>query len=517
MVRTRIAASPTGFPHIGTIYQAIFDYALAKKYDGQFIVRVEDTDRARLVEGAEAAILDSLEWFQLPPDEGPQNPNEEIAPYRQSERKEKGIYNEYIEILLNKPLPKELLENTTLDEKSQAYFCAYYCFCTKERLTQLRLEQQARKQLSRYDKHCTSLSREEAEKRAKTESYVVRLNVPKDSPIKFSDWLVGDVEVTSNDVDDQVLLKADGYPTYHLAVVVDDYLMKITHIFRGKEWLSSTPKHIILYYYFGWTRPIYIHLPLILNMDGKGKLSKRHGHASVNYYREEGFLPQAITNYLINIVWHHPEGKEIFSLSEFIEKLHINKIEGAVRTYANVTDGIKEILSLDENHEKFITSQGPRFDLDKLLWINGIYIREELTVQELAKQLKLFITDEAVKENHFYKDEKTFEAIVTLAQERIATLKQFNEVAGHFFQTPPVSTEYRELSEELATKLSGIANEDWQKEAIFSIIKEIMVKDKLKMPVFYKIFTGKERGLPLPETLVILGKEKTLARLQTEK
>ena len=503
MVRTRIAPSPTGQPHIGTIYQAMFDYVFAKKYKGAFVVRIEDTDRTRFVEGAEEVVLDALDWFGLHPDEGPRNPKD-AGPYRQSERLEK--YKEHKDILVNRFLP--MLSEKQREADNQGHYCAYYCFCTKERLTQLREEQQSRKQVPRYDKYCLNISRSEAAERSKHESHVIRLNIPKDYAIKFDDWLVGDVEVTSNDVDDQVLIKADGFPTYHFAVVVDDQLMHITHIFRGREWLPSTPKHIILYYYFGWERPIYVHLPLILNMDGKGKLSKRHGHASVNFYKEEGYLPDAILNYLANIVWNHPEGKEIFGIKEFEEKLHINQIGGAVTVYANTNEKVKEIISKG-GHEQFLTSQGPRFDLDKLKWVNQQYIQNEKSDEELEK----IILDFSSRAKEL--PEKTLHSLIPLVKSRMNTLKEFDSLTEVFFN-PPLPSSITDKEKTVAKKLHEALEEltQWEHESIFMAIKLLLVEYKVKMSFFYLLLTGKERGLPLPETMEILGKEKVITRLK---
>jgi glutamyl-tRNA synthetase len=289
-VRTRIAPSPTGFPHIGTIYQVLIDFAYAHKHHGKFILRLEDTDRARFVEGAEDVIYQSLTWFGLEPDESPKIGGP-FAPYRQSERLP--IYKKYAEELIAKGH-------------------AYYCFCTRERLEQMRENQEAAHKPPMYDKTCLKLSAKEVtEKLDSGIPHVVRLKVPEHETIAFDDIISGHIVFDSDVIDHQVLMKSDGFPTYHFGVVVDDHLMEITHIFRGKEWIPSTPKHVLIYKFFGWDMPIHGHLPLILNEDGKGKLSKRHGHASVDYYRKLGYLPEAVLNYLSNIVWNHPEGKDL--------------------------------------------------------------------------------------------------------------------------------------------------------------------------------------------------------------
>ncbi|MBI2600309.1 glutamate--tRNA ligase, partial [Candidatus Daviesbacteria bacterium] len=304
-VRVRIAPSPTGYPHIGTIYQAMYNFVFAKKYNGKFIIRIEDTDRSRFVADAEKVIFESLEWFGLKLDEGPEQGGE-FGPYRQSERLK--IYQKYAQQLIGQGN-------------------AYYCFCSKERLEQLRTEQQKEKLPPMYDKKCLLLSKEEIEKNLTDKiSYVIRMNVPKDQVIVVHDNVVGDVEFNSSQVDDQVIIKSDGFPTYHLAVVVDDYLMKITHVFRGSEWLSSTPKHLLLYKFLGWGEsiPKFAHVPVLLNPEGGGKLSKRMGHASVDYYRKEGFLPEVILNFLANVVWNHPEGKELFPLEDFAKAFELD-------------------------------------------------------------------------------------------------------------------------------------------------------------------------------------------------
>ena len=296
MVRTRIAPSPTGFPHIGTIYQVLFDYALAKKNNGQFVLRLEDTDRNRFVEGTEEVIYNALEWFGLNPDESPLKSGP-YAPYRQSERLD--TYKKHAEELIAKGH-------------------AYYCFCTPEEIEVGRKEMQQKTGTPMYNKRCRNLSEEEVKKKLDEKMpHVIRMKVPSDRKIAFNDLILGTIEFDSNVVDDQVILKTDGFPTYHLGVVVDDHLMKITHIIRGREWIPSTPKHILLYEFFGWEVPVHAHLPLILNSDGKGKLSKRHGHASVEYYRSLGYLPEVVLNYLSNVVWYHPENKEIYPLQEF--------------------------------------------------------------------------------------------------------------------------------------------------------------------------------------------------------
>ena len=459
IVRTRIAPSPTGFPHIGTIYQVLFDWAFAKSQRGQFILRIEDTDRARFVEGAEEVIYDSLNWFGLIPDESPILGGA-YGPYRQSERLV--IYQRYAQELIKKDY-------------------AYYCFCTRERLEKMRQEQIAKKLPPMYDELCLTLATEEIERNLQTKvPFVIRMKVPQDQKILIDDLIAGRVEFDSNVIDHQVLIKSDGFPTYHLGVVVDDHEMKISHVFRGKEWLSSTPKHKLLYDYFGWQMPVYGHLPLILNSDGKGKLSKRHGHASVAYYKQEGFLPEAVLNYLSNIVWHHPQGKEIYSLAEFIKYLDMTKI----------------------------TSQGARFDLTKLQWMNGEYIRNKPDSQ-LSTQIYDFFAGKYT--------EDLIEKIIPLAKERIKTLKDFAHYIKPFVNYVAIELEekYKNLLPEFNQWLSTETN--WTTQNLEKKAKEIVINKQLPMRDAFMALrlatTGEKVGLPLFQTWEILGKNTIMERL----
>jgi glutamyl-tRNA synthetase len=467
MVRTRIAPSPTGFPHIGTIYQVLFDYAYAKKHGGKFVVRLEDTDRARFVEGAEEVVFSALDWFGLSEDESPRKGGK-YGPYRQSERLE--IYKKHAEELV---------------EKGHAY----YCFCTKERLDQLREEQQKNKELPMYDKHCRNLSPEEAkEKLANSAEHVIRMKIPENKKVIFHDLIIGDIEFDSNTLDDQVILKSDGFPTYHLGVVVDDHLMEITHIFRGKEWIPSTPKHVLLYEFFGWEMPVHAHLPLILSDQGPGKLSKRAGHASVNFYRESGFLPEAVLNYLSNIVWNHPDDKEIYTLQEFIDVLDIETV----------------------------TSQGARFDLQKLLWMNGEYIRAMKT-DELAQKIIDFVKQYNLGDY----SEELIKRVTPLIQERIKTLKEFDEYARFFIEAPTYETEFKDEAKELLQKinstLEGVEEYAWNLETLNDVLQKLAEKEEIGFGKFFMLIrlaiTGKKVTPPINESLVILGKSETLRRL----
>ncbi|HZJ66727.1 MAG TPA: glutamate--tRNA ligase [Kofleriaceae bacterium] len=332
-VRVRIAPSPTGDPHVGTAYIGLFNYVFARQQGGKFVLRIEDTDQSRARSDSEQMIFDALHWVGLTWDEGPDvgGPH---GPYRQSERS--AIYREHVELLL---------------QRSEAY----RCFCTEDRLAKLRIQQQAEKAALGYDRHCRDLDPADGARRAAAgEPCVVRLKVPTSGPITFLDRLRGEVTRDAKEVDDQVLLKSDGLPTYHLANVVDDHLMEISHVIRAEEWISSTQKHVLLYRAFGWEQPVFIHMPLLRNADkDKTKISKRKQPVSINYYREIGILPEALLNFLGTMGWSFGGDREKFTLQEMIE-----------------------VFSWDR-----ISLGGPVFNLDKLTWLNEKYLHELSTEQ----------------------------------------------------------------------------------------------------------------------------------------
>lgn len=456
MIRTRIAPSPTGDDiHIGNLYTALINWAFAKKNNGKFIIRIEDTDRTRFREGAEDKILSSLKAYGLNYDEGPDNKGP-FEPYRQSERLH--LYKTYAEQLV-------------AEEK------AYYCICTTERLSRLREDLINKKQVPRYDKLCLQNAQSVKKKIQNGERFVIRLNVIAGRKISFTDLIRGEITFDSSQIDDQVLLKSDGYPTYHLGVVIDDYLMQITHIIRAEEWISSTPKHIILYESFGWPLPIFAHVPILRNPD-KTKLSKRKNPVWASWYLDEGYLSEAVLNYLMLMGWSHPEQKEIFNIEEFIDKFRLENINAV----------------------------GPVFDLTKLTWMNQQYI-QKLPLPDLKNRLKEFFP-------YLKTEDIILDQLLPLLHERMQILKDFDNLAGHFF-TPPDITVRNEneklIASDLKIKLSKL--EDWRRNEILNILKETLEKYKIRMPVLYYLLTGKEKGLPLPESLEILGKEKTLGRL----
>ena len=459
-VRTRIAPSPTGEDiHIGNLYTALINYAVAKKNNGQFIVRIEDTDRQRYREGAEGQILASLKAFGLIYDEGP-DIGGPYVPYRQSERLP--IYKNYAEELIEKG-------------------AAYYCFCTKKRLEELREQQIKEKKTPRYDKYCLLQVKNAKERIEKGELYVIRLNVLANKKLWFKDLVREQITIDSNEIDDQVLLKSDGYPTYHLGVVVDDHLMEISHIIRAEEWISSTPKHVLLYESFGWDLPVFAHVPILRNPD-KSKLSKRKNPVWASWYLKEGFLPEAVLNYLALLGWSHPEEKEIFSLDEFIR-----------------------LFKLED-----LNTVGPVFDIEKLKWMNGEYIRN-LSGADLAERLKEFYKDDEVAVT-LLNDEFMGSLMVSLAQTRMKTLKDFKDLIISLIVEARNENE-KNIARSLSEKLSSIPDEDWNKEQILAVFKGVMNEFSIRMPILYYIFTGKEKGLPLPETLEGLRKKKTLERL----
>lgn len=467
MVRTRFAPSPTGFLHVGGAYSALLDYAWAKKNKGEFIVRVEDTDVKRYVRGAEETIYEGLEWLGIKPDESPKVGGP-YGPYRQSERLK--IYQKYA---------RELVEKGD----------AYYCFCPPERLERIRSECQRKKTPSKYDRLCRTANGEEAERRAKNgEKFVIRMKIPDNEKIAVSDLIRGQVIFDSNFLDDQILLKSDGFPTYHLAVVVDDHLMKITDVVRGEEWLPSAPKHILLYRYFGWQPPSFFHTPTLRNPD-RTKLSKRAGHTALSWYKEQGYLPEVLINFLCLLGWSHPQGKEVFSLEEFIKLFDL----------------------------KDFSPVGPIFNLEKLDWLNGFYIRQK-SDKELVQYIKQFIPIDKTAENISLID-KT----IPLVKERIIRFSDYWPLAGFFFEEPKLSADLfadPQSKNYLAASLTALtALKKWSKEDIEKTLQDLIKREGWKTGDFFMSFrlaiTGSRITPPITDSAAILGKEKTLGRLRT--
>lgn len=462
MVRTRIAPSPTGENlHIGNVYTALLNFAWAKRNKGKFILRIEDTDQARLVEGSEDRIKSSLEWFDIYYDEGPEKDGPH-APYRQSERLP--IYKEYAQKLI---------------EEGKAF----YCFCTSERLASMRSVQEASHMPTLYDGLCKKYSLEEAREKAKTEEHVIRLNTPDSGVTEFDDLVRGKISFENVLIDDQILLKSDGFPTYHLAVVVDDHLMEITHVIRAEEWISSTPKHVILYKAFGWDLPIFAHVPILRNPD-KSKLSKRKNPVWVSWFRDEGFLPEAILNFLALMGWSHPEQKEKFDLKEFIELFD----------------------------PKDLKAVGPVFDLTKLEWLNGLWIRE-MSAADLQRRLEKFYRED--KEFSAIFDSKHIGLLIGLAQSRMKKLSEFRNLVNAPQKQREFTQEEKKEGIKLLSTLESISPSDWREEVILNHLKNFRDEEGVSMKTIYFLITGKEQGLPLIETMIkIEGRDQILSNLK---
>ena len=494
-VRVRIAPSPTGDPHVGTAYIGLFNYAFAKKNNGDFLLRIEDTDRTRFSADSEQQIFDAMHWLGLNYDEGPDVGGAK-GPYRQSERFH--IYKEYAEKLV---------------EKGEAY----YCFCTPERLSKLRERQIAMKQAPGYDRHCRNLTDEEVkQKLAEGVSYVIRLKMPYEGDTVVHDELRGDIVFENSKIDDQVLLKSDGFPTYHLANIVDDYLMEITHVIRAEEWIASTPKHIQLYKAFGWEEPKWYHMPLLRNAD-KSKISKRKNPVSLNYYVEEGYLKEGLLNFLALMGWSFGGDKEIFSLEEMIENFSFDRI----------------------------SLGGPVFDLVKLGWVNNQHMKLK-DLKELTKLALPYFVKAGYYENEDLSDEEFTKLmrIVEIGRESAQTLKELPEKSVIYYEDDfelPNSEEAENKKERKSIeKLRSSMETEIGKKAIdlfvnkISIIKEkiseeeaIKILNELQeelgegpaavlMPI-RAVLTGKARGADLYTVIGIIGKERTLGRVKKTK
>lgn len=466
-VRVRIAPSPTGDPHVGTAYVGLFNHMFAKKNQGKFILRIEDTDQSRSTADSEKQILDSLKWVGINWDEGP-DVGGDYGPYKQSERL--GIYKEYIQ---------KLIDNKT----------AYYCFCTSDRLQEVREKQKANKEQTKYDRHCLSLSDEEIQKNLKAGvSHVVRLRISDEEKSVFKDELRGEIAIDHSQLDDQVLMKSDGYPTYHLASVVDDHLMKITHVIRAEEWISSTPKHVLLYKAFGWEQPAWVHLSLLRNTD-KSKISKRKNPVSLNYYRGAGILPQALLNFLALMGWNHEQENEFFNVEDLIAKFDLSQL----------------------------TVGSPVFDLQKLNWLNQQYIQ--------SMEVSAF-------KDHVYKEllaDDYLDKIFPLLKERLERFEDLFDRGNFFFVGAlPYSLEQiilpkgqdkptlQKTLKALIESLDSISS--WNSESIHAAMESCREQLDIKAKFFYMpiriIQTGRKDSPPLPETLEVLGKDRVRFRFK---
>ena len=470
--RTRVAPSPTGDPHVGTAFMALFDLAWARKTGGAFVLRIEDTDQARLVEGSEQQIYDSLEWLGLQADEGP-HVGGDFGPYRQSERLD--TYRPFVEQLI-------------------ADGHAYHCWCSSVRLVELRREQEAQKlSVTGYDRLCLGKTREErAALPGFSETPVVRMLIPDDVPLQFEDIVRGTVKAPRPD--DQVILKADGFPTYHLAVVVDDHLMGINTVVRGEEWISSTPKHVLLYDWLRWERPAFAHMPLLRNTD-KSKISKRKNPAArLMWFKEQGYLPEAVRNFLQLLGYAGDEDHEVSTFDEFVAAFSWSKVN----------------------------TVGPIFDLKKLDWLNGHYLRA-LTAEELADRILEF-------ESHWAPTPAEVEILrsaVPIIQERLVLLKDARPQLDYLFAADDalaIDDDARgglaeNAGEILDAAIAVAESVPFTTDAIQAGLRERIVegmgiKPKFAFAPIRVGISGRKVSPPLFESMEILGRESSLARLR---
>ena len=484
--RLRFAPSPTGPLHIGGLRTALFNFLLAKKMNGSLILRVEDTDLKRKVEGSQKFIEDSLEWAGIECDESPKNPGK-YGPYNQSERKE--IYSKYVDVLIEKG-------------------AAYYAFDTKEKLDFHRKNHEEKGKTFIYNAHnrlklknSLTLSKEETKELIKEGEYVVRFKTPEEEVITFTDAIRGDISVSSRDIDDKILFKSDGMPTYHLANVVDDHLMEISHVVRGEEWLPSLALHVLLYKAFEWKMPVFAHLPLILKPSGKGKLSKRDGakfgfpvyplnweEDGVVYkgFKEDGYLPEALNNYMIFLGWNNDEEQEIYSANELVEKFNLSGIN----------------------------KSGSKFNLDKLNWINSQHIQAKNN-NDLAE----YVSDD------FNVDRPLADKILGLIKPRVEKLSGLRETFLYLVESPSVDGNLIEkFSNETSIGLLKVAAECIRKtsfnssseikEFLFSEMKSRELKVGKVMPILRAGLVGKLEGPDLFDLMIFLEKNVVLSRLE---
>ena len=466
-VRVRIAPSPTGDPHVGTAYMALFNLIFARHFNGTFVLRIEDTDQTRSKPEYETSIFEALKWTGIQWDEGP-DVGGPYGPYRQSERTE--IYRTHCQLLLDQGK-------------------AYKCFATQEELTEMRKAAANLGLKVGYDRRYRDLSPEEVQKRESAgQPYVVRLKVPLTGECVFEDGIKGKIIYPWADVDDQVLLKSDGFPTYHLANVVDDHLMRISHVIRGDEWMSSTPKHIMLYESFGWTPPTFMHMPLLLGKDGR-KLSKRRNPTSIFYYRDCGYLKEAFVNFLTLMGYSMPADKEIYSLQEIIEQFDPKRI------------GVS----------------GAYFDVQKLDWLNQQYLINTLSVDQVWERMQGWIYNDSFMKK-----------LIPLCQMRMKTFGDFMELCSFFFVNTlslteellcPVGQTKEKIAQLLQAVIWSMDEEDnWNRSGIEKAAQGVterfgVVMKKVTIPVLYAALTGKKQGPPLYDAVEILGKDRTRARL----
>jgi glutamyl-tRNA synthetase len=481
-VRVRYAPSPTGLQHIGGVRTALFNYFFAKAQGGKFLLRVEDTDRERYSDESLDDLYQTLKWLNIEWDEGPVVGGE-YAPYIQSERFD--LYQKYAKMLVEKDM-------------------AYYCYCTPERLEKVREEQKAKKSSTQgYDRHCSHLTKDEiAEYEKQGIKPVIRLRVPTEGKTTFHDVLMGDITRKNKDISpDPILLKSDGFPTYHLANVVDDHLMGITHIMRAQEWIPSGPLHVILYKAFGWEPPIYCHLPMVMGKDGQ-KLSKRHGSTSVRDFREKGYLPEALMNYVTLVGWSYDDKSEFFTKEELEKVFDINKIHKA--------PGV--------------------FDYKKLDWFNGQYIRK-LSDQELKEKVLPYLVKEGFVDKEITKEQdKILNDLIPCVKPRLKVLSDIVDLSRFLFVEPEIAPKEMfvakkmdlESSTEALIKAYAVLKEGLDNnidfEEIENSISDIANAMEVKVNgVFTPLrvaLTSSTVSLPMQDTVNLLGKEECYKRIE---
>jgi len=468
-VRTRMAPSPTGEMHVGSLSISLKNYAFARKHNGKFVLRIEDTDKTREIDNGVELIQQILKKYSIAWDEGP-GVGGDKGPYIQSQRLD--LYTKYAHQLID-------------DGK------AYYCFCTSERLEELRDNQRANKIPPKYDGFCKSLSKQEVETKINNmEPHVIRLDVPKDQEVTFNDLIRGEITFNSSTIDDQILIKSDGYPTYHMAVVVDDHLMEISHIMRGEEWISSTPKHILLYQAFNWGLPVFAHIPIYLNPDGKGKMSKRKGTVSAQSFLDRGYLPEALLNFFMILGWAREDEVEIMTMDEYIQLFD----------------------------PKDVSPKSVVFDLKKLNWINGMYIRK-LSVNQLKEKINQYLPADFPLEK--------IDLILPLIQERLETLADIDELTGFLYRDIMPETnsllkksDSEQVNHELdmtIEALSELDSKDWSVESIEQSVRKLATDNQWKPGQYFMMLriasTGSKATPPLFDTLHVIGQELLISRL----
>lgn len=469
MTRVRFAPSPTGYLHIGGLRTALYDYLYAHATGGKFILRIEDTDQSREVSGAVENLINSLHLLGIDFDEGP-GIGGEFAPYTQSQRLE--LYHQHAQMLLDNGH-------------------AYHCFCSPETLSQMREEQQSKGEFVKYDRRCLALSKQEVQNKLQAgERHVLRLKMPNEHRFGFDDLIRGHVEMEASQSDDQVLLKGDGFPTYHLAAVVDDHFMQITHVIRGEEWLSSTPKHLWLYECFGWDAPKWVHLPLILSTD-RSKLSKRMNDVSVESYLSKGYLKEALINFVALLGWHGSDDREIYSLEELCSSFSLDRV----------------------------SKSGAIFDLTKLDWMNGQYLRA-LPLEQIALRAEPFFA--AV--NLDISDRQKYHKIIAAARQRSTLLPELVEYSLSFYQENVLSPEDQTILSNadsqkvlawFASELPAILplNDDKVQELSKRGMESLGIKGKAYYTPLRLALTGTAHGPDLPTIFGILGDKEAIRRI----